>query len=436
LRPHIFRTHDFGKTWQETITGIREGDFVRTVREDPVRKGLLYAGTEQGVYVSFDSGDHWQALRLNMPVVAVHDLAIEQDDLVAATYGRSFWILDDVTPLRQMDTRAGASGAHLFAPRTAIRVRRDENQDTALPPEVPVGKNPPDGAILNYVLPANSAGEIQLEIYDADEKLVRSFSSASAPKDPEETPFVAEYWIGHPQALSRTAGMHRFIWNLRYPDPRAMHTQSPYNYPIAAIVGSTPLPPQGPLVLPGKYEVRLKAGGQVIRQALEVKMDPRVVMARNELQSSVELQLKISALLGKNFDGYQQTKELRARLAELMKRPKEDPDASAAGALDAKVAALEGEATPILETPKTASFMAVNDTLTALMALVDGADFAPSEESFVAYRRICKGSNEALAGWQELKNKDVAALNTLLGKSNLAVLPAVPNLAADEACGN
>jgi hypothetical protein len=436
LKPHIFRTRDFGQTWQETVRGIREMDFVRTVREDPVRKGLLYAGTEMGVYVSFDEGEDWQSLRLNMPVVAIHDLAIEQDDLVAATYGRSFWILDDVTPLRQMDARAASSVAHLFMPRTAIRVRRDENQDTPLPPEVPAGKNPPDGAILNYFLPANSGGEIQLEIYDAEEKLVRSFSSVAALKEPEETPFVAEYWIGHPQALSKAAGMHRFVWNLRYADPQAMHPQSPYNYPIAAIVGSTPLPPQGPLVMSGKYEVRLKAGGQTFRQPLEVKMDPRVVAPRNELQSSLELQLKISALLGKNFEDYQQTKAVRARLAELMKRPKEDPVAVAASALDAKVAAVAGEATPILETPKTASFNAVNDTLTALMALVDGADFAPSEESFAAYRRICKGSSEAVAAWQELKNKDVAALSTLLGKNNLPSMPEVPDLPPDPDCGN
>jgi photosystem II stability/assembly factor-like uncharacterized protein len=436
LRPHIFRTRDFGKTWQETVSGIREGDFVRTVREDPVRKGLLYAGTEQGVYVSFDDGDHWQSLRLNMPIVAIHDLAVEQDDLVAATYGRSFWILDDVTPLRQMEARMGSSGAHLFAPRTAIRVRRDENQDTPLPPEVPAGKNPPDGAILNYVLPANFSGEVQLEIYEGNEKLVNSYSSAGAAKEPEEKPFVAEYWIAHPQAPSKAAGMHRFVWNLRYGDPRAMHPQSPYNYPIAAIVGATPLPPQGPLVLPGKYEVRLKAGGQVLRQPIEVKMDPRVTVARNELQSSLELQLKISALLSKNYDGYQQIKELRKRLAELTNRPKEDPLAAAATVLDAKVAALEGEATPILETPKSASFMAMNDALTALMAMVDGADFAPSEESFAAYRRICKGSNEALVGWQELKNKDVAALNNLLSKGNLRALPDDPNLPAEAACGD
>src|SRR2546428_9083708 len=201
--------------------------------------------------------------------------------------------------------------------------------------------------------------------------------------------------------------MHRFVWDLPYPAPRAMHPQSPYNYPIAAIGGSPPLPPQGPLVLPGKYEVRLKAGGQVFRQPLEVKMDPRVAAVRNELQSSLELQLKISALLGKSFEGYQQAKELRVRLAELMKRPKEDPVAVAASALDAKIAALAGEATPILETPKTASFMAVNDALTAPMAPVDGADFAPSEESVAAYRRIGKGSNEALPACQEFNNKQV-----------------------------
>ena len=435
LRPHIFRTRDYGDSWQEIVSGIGENHFARTVREDAVRKGLLYAGTEKGVYVSFDDGDHWQSLRLNMPVVSIHDLAIEQDDLVAATYGRSFWILDDVTPLRQVNRGMASGGAHLFAPSTAIRVRRDENQDTPLPPEVPAGKNPPDGAIIDYFLPQNFSGDVQVEIRDEGGNLVHSYSSAPIPKE-GELPYVAEYWIAHPQMPSKAPGMHRFVWNLRYSDPRAMHPQSPYNYPIAAIVGSTPLPPQGPLVLPGKYEVRLKASGQVLRQPLEVKMDPRVTVARNELLSSLELQLKISALLGKNFDGYQQTKELRKRLADLIKRPKEDPVAVAASALDVKAATLQGEATPILEAPKTTSFMAVNDTLTALMALVDGADFAPSEESFAAYRRICKGENEALANWQELKNKNLAALNVLLGKSNVPALPEFPNLAVEAECGN
>jgi len=435
LRPHIFRTRDFGQSWQETVNGIRDKDFVHTVREDRTRKGLLYAGTEQGVYVSFDDGERWQSLRLNMPVVAVHDLAVEQHDLIAATYGRSFWILDDVTPLHQIDARTAGSGTRLFAPRTAIRVRRDENQDTPLPPEIPAGKNPPDGTILNYFLPANASGDVQLEIYDANEKLVRSFSSATVPKALEEVPFVAQYWIAPPELLSKAPGMHRFVWNLRYPDPPAVHTQSPYNYPIAAIVGGTPLPPEGPLVLPGRYEVRLKAGGQIFRQPLEVKMDPRVNTARNELESSLDLQLKISALLGRNFAGYSQTKELRTRLAALMKRPKEDTIGNAARALHAKAAAIEGIATPILETPESASFMTVNDGLTALMALVDGADFAPSEASFTAYRRMCKGLNETLAQWQDLKNKEVSALNALLEKNKLDVVPESADL-ADASCGN
>src|SRR5205085_2337400 len=293
-----------------------------------------------------------------MPVVSIHDLAIEQDDLVAATYGRSFWILDDVTPLRQISTGMAARAAHLFAPRTAIRVRRDENQDTPLPPEVPAGNNPPDGAIINYYLAPNFSGEVQVEIRDASGNRIHSYSSAPIPKEEGELPFVAEYWLAHPQPLSKSPGMHRFAWNLRYTDPQAVHAQSPYNYPIAAIVGSTPLPPEGPLVLPGPYKVRLTAG------------------------------------------------------------------------------ALEGEATPLLETPKGMSLMAVNDSLTALMALVDGADFAPSEQSFAAFRRVCQGWKEEIADWRELKIKDVEALNTLLGKNNLAPVASMPAVAADISCGN
>ena len=251
---------------------------------------------------------------------------------------------------------------------------------------------------------------------------------------------MAEYWIAHPQPLLKAPGMHRLVWNLRYTNPPAVHVQSPYNYPIAAIAGSTPLPPEGPLALPGKYEVQLKAGGQILRQPLEVKMDPRVNAPRNELESALELQLKISAVLGRNHEAYQQVKHVRTRLAELMKRPKGDPVATAAMALNAKATTLAGESEPISdsETSKTetVSLMAVNESLTALMALVDGADFAPSEESFAAFRRVCKGWKEALGTWQELKNKDLEALNVLLGKNNLGTILSAPAVAADAACGN
>src|SRR5713101_7829297 len=434
LKPHIFRTRDFGQTWQETVNGIRGGDFARAVREDPVRKGLLFAGTETAVYVSFDDGERWQSLRLNMPVVAIHDLAIEQDDLVAASYGRSFWILDDISPLRELPSGLSVAEPHLFSPRAAMRIRRDENQDTPLPPEIPAGKNPPDGAILHYFLPSAPSDDIRLEIYDQEGKLVRGYSSAPLPRTDEETPYVAEYWIAHPERLSKEPGMHRFVWDLRYADPPAVHTQSPYNYPIAAIVGSTPLPPQGPLALPGKYEVMLSISGQTYRQSFEVKVDPRVSFARNGLQSALQLQLKISDALGRNFAAYRQVKELRTRLAELAKRPSGDAVAAAAAALDKKAGDLAGESVAILETPTTGSFLTVNDSLTALIALMDGADIGPSQAETAAYQNLCETLNKTLDEWNSLKGKDVGALNVLLTESKLAKLPDFPTPAGGAGC--
>jgi photosystem II stability/assembly factor-like uncharacterized protein len=435
LSPHLLQTHDFGQTWQETVNGIRDGDFVRAVREDPTRKNLLYAATEQGVYVSFDSGGHWQSLRLNMPMVAVHDLAIEQGDLIAATYGRSFWILDDISTLRQIDPQSPPAQATLFAPRPAIRVRRDENQDTPLPPEIPAGKNPPDGAILNYFLPSATTTDIQLEIYDQDEKLIRSYSSAPLPETHEQPLQVAEYWVAHPEPLAKEPGMHRFVWDMRYPDPQAVHVQTPYNYPMGAIVGETPLPPQGPMVLPGKYEVRLTVGGQTYRQPLEVKMDPRVNYARNKLESALALELKISAALGQNFAGYQQVKDLRSRLAEFTKRQAGDPVATAAAQLDSKADAILGESVSPFDTPKGSSFMIVNDNLVALIALVDSADFAPSEASFAALQKVCGGMAETFGEWEQLKTKDLPAFRKVVDSQKPGAIPDYPAIASDPNCG-
>jgi photosystem II stability/assembly factor-like uncharacterized protein len=433
LRPHILQTHDFGQTWQETVAGIPENGVVRSVREDPVKKDLLYAATEQGVYFSLDRGAHWQALRLNMPMVAIHDLAIEQDDLVAATYGRSFWILDDLSPLRQIGSEFSTAQASLFAPRAAIRVRRDEAQDTPLPPELPAGQNPPDGAILNYFLPAGAAGDVRIEIYDQDDKLVRGYSSAPLPETHEQPLQIAEYWIAHPAPLDKTPGMHRFAWDLRYPPPQAVHVQTPYNYPSAAIVGATPLPPLGPLALPGKYEVRMTVAGQTYRQPLEVKMDPRVHSVRSDLKSSLMLQMRISDTLGRNTSAYLQVKDLRARLKDFSKRPGQDPAAVAAAQLDTKAAALQGESITIFDTPKN-SFITVNDSLVSLIALVDGADFAPSEESFAAEQRMCVSMNAALDEWQQLKAKDLVTFNQVLEQQKVSPIPSYPEVAADASC--
>ncbi len=278
LRPHIFRTHDGGASWKEIVSGIPDGEIVNAVREDPVRKGLLFAGTERAVYFSADDGEHWQSLRLNMPATSIRDLVLHDNDIVVGTHGRSFWILDDMGPIRQLAESANR-GARLFAPRPTWRFRRNKNTDTPLPPEEPAGKNPPDGAIIDYWLPADAKGPVTLEILDSRGVSIRKFASTDvAPAIPTDL-VIPTYWIRPVQILSSKAGSHRFIWDLHYPPPAANR----FDYPISAIVGETPLEPMGPAVTPGKYTVRLVADGRTFTQPLSVKMDPRVHMTSADL---------------------------------------------------------------------------------------------------------------------------------------------------------
>ncbi|HKW45230.1 MAG TPA: hypothetical protein VJN22_06185, partial [Candidatus Eremiobacteraceae bacterium] len=235
LRPYVYRTRDGGKHWQLMVDGLADNASVNTVREDPVRRGLLYAGTERAVYVSFDDGERWQSLQLNLPATSMRDLTVHGDDLVVGTHGRSFWILDDLTPLRQVTSAALSAPALLFQPQTAIRVQRNQNTDTPLPPEVPAGQNPPDGAILDYYLPTAASGPVTLAIYDASGKLVRRFSSDEQLHVPTEGLRVPTYWVRQPQQLSAAAGMHRFVWDLHYPPPAA----TSFDYPISAIYQDT-----------------------------------------------------------------------------------------------------------------------------------------------------------------------------------------------------
>ncbi len=435
-KPHIYRTHDFGATWEETVKGIKSNDFIRVVREDPVRKGLLFAGAETGVYVSLDDGENWESLTLNLPAVSVRDLAIQQGDLVAATHGRSFWILDDITPFRQMNAENLASAGYLFAPRTAIRIRRDENQNTPLPPEIPAGQNPPDGATIYYRLKDAPAGEVTLEIHDARGALVRRYSSSDPLMKPKEEPYVAAYWLAQPVALSKAAGMHRFVWDLRYTSPAAIHEQSPYNYPISAIVGATPAEPQGPLVVPGKYEARLSAGGQTYSQWFDVKMDPRVKYRRNELESQRDLELKMSAALEVNHAAYEQVKDLRSRLADVEKGAGDEAVKKAAAELDAKATGLEGGApSDFTEARKGVSFKAINEALTAQLGLADLADFGPTAQMESAYEAVCGQLGTALKQWKAMQASELAGLNSQLASHSMPGLPAPPALPAGaEAC--
>jgi len=267
LKPHIYRTHDGGARWTETVRGLPDGP-VNAVREDPVRKGLLFAATELAVFVSFNDGGDWQPLRQNMPATSIRDLVVHGDDLVVGTHGRGFWILDDISPLRDMTAET-----NLYEPRPTFRYPRNENTDTPLPPEEPAGKNPPDGAIFYYNLKSASAAPIALEILDNTGKLVRRFSSEDKPDPPDPAINVPDYWIRPFQPLSTAAGMHRFVWDL-HAAPAGGGRRRGGEYPISAIYQDTP-GPQGEWMPAGNYTVKLTVDGHTYTRVLTVKPDPR-----------------------------------------------------------------------------------------------------------------------------------------------------------------
>jgi hypothetical protein len=339
-RPHIYRTHDGGTTWQEIVRGLPD-EPINVVREDPQRPGLLFCGSERAVYVSFNDGDNWQPLRLNMPASSIRDLVIKDDDIVVGTHGRSFWILDDITPLRQISDPIASSDAFLFKPQQAYRVRWNMNTDTPLPPEEPAGKNPPDGAILNYYLKSAASGPVMLEVFDSGGKLVRRFSSADKP-DPieaiEKEVNIPPYWIRRPQLLSAEAGMQRFVWDLHYAPPEG---QRP-DYPIAAVYGDTARHPLGPWVLPGSYAVKLTVNGHTYTELLTVKIDPRVKTAAEGLAQQHAIAMKCYDGLSQVRDALNELRKLRSQLKDLTARAGQGAVVDAIAALDKKAAALEG----------------------------------------------------------------------------------------------
>ncbi|MGH9480881.1 MAG: WD40/YVTN/BNR-like repeat-containing protein [Terriglobales bacterium] len=308
--PYIFRTRDGGASWQPAIGGLPADDFVRVVRADPKRAGLLYAGTEHGVFVSFDHGNAWQPLQLNLPPASVRDLAVHGDDLVAATYGRALWILDDLTPLRQLDAGVGAA-VTLFRPETAIRTQPDVNYDTPFPPEMPTGTNPPAGAIVDYDL-AGSARSVALGVYDSGGHLIRRLTNVEPPPQPAPQLDIPNYWLARPQPLPSGAGMHRVAWDLRYDAPPAFETSQP----IAALLHDTPTDPRGPFVVPGTYELRLTVDGQTYRQPLRVVEDPRITTSPAGLGAQRDLALAIAAGMRASYAG--KLTALNTRLGSLL----------------------------------------------------------------------------------------------------------------------
>jgi photosystem II stability/assembly factor-like uncharacterized protein len=298
LRPHIYRTTDAGKSWTEITRGLPDGGIVNAVREDTQRRGLLYAGTEQSVYVSFDNGGNWQSLRLNLPATSIRDLVVKDDDLVVGTHGRSFWILDNLTPLRQIDRLGEKTAAILFTPQTAWRYRRSLNTDTPIPPEEPMGENPPDGAIIDYWLKSD-ARTVSIEIRDQNGAVVRRYHSDDrpVPLDPRTLAYP-EYWVRPARQLATGAGMHRFVWDLHYPAPEGF----PRSLPISAIYRNTPSLPEGPLAHPGEYSVTLTVDGKSQTTRLKLKMDPRVSTPAEGLAQQFRLSIETWQALAKTHD--------------------------------------------------------------------------------------------------------------------------------------
>ena len=418
LRPYVYRTRDGGKTWQQITSGLPQNSPVNVVRADPVKGGLLYAGTENAVWVSFDDGERWQSLQLNLPPTSMRDLWVHENDLVVATHGRSFWILDDVSPLRQLDSAASGGSVHLFSPAVAYRVRRDTNTDTPLPPDEPAGQNPPDGAIIDYVLSKN-AGNLKIEILDSQGKVVRRYSSTDQPEQTQEQlqkQLIPLYWLRPHRTLSAEPGMHRWIWDLRYAPP----TSSRHEYPIAAVPRDTPRYPVGPLVLPGSYKIRLTADGQVLEAPLTIRMDPRVKTSEAGLQAELHLETRIASAVSESSEAVLQAISLQEQLQS---------DAAKAGgsarnsieALEKKLsevlggdAAKPGEAGPTLN--------AVNSDLLSLYKEVEKADAEPTIAQEQAYERLQDQLRPALEKWEEFRRNRLPEGNRRLRGAGLPEL--------------
>ena len=426
--PYVALTHDYGNTWKKIITGFPADEMVRVVREDPKRKGLLYAGTDTGVFISWDDGERWQSLSLNLPATPVTDLEVHGNDLVISTFGRGLWILDNISPLRDLKSGSTAD-VQLLPPATGMLVRWDNYQDTPYPIETPAGQNPPDGAMIDYFLKTATNDDLTLTIYDEKGGKIAGFSSKTKADDlpPANAP---EYWFASPTAVSKLPGLNRFVWELRYPPPAAL----PYGYygglleyteyTLAdhTIPGLTPrVMLRGPRIVLGKYSVELRSGGQTLRQALTVDIDPRVKASSQDLVQQRDLGLKIVRGMQSSYDSYRQAAALQTALAE-HKEILQDGDAKAKDTIEdinKRIEALE-------KGTKTApGFGPVNRDLGRLLFSVESADMRPGQTVQEAVQQLCDVLSGDLMTWQKLNDQDIALLNAKAGKGNAAPLPRI-----------
>ncbi len=390
LRPHIYRTQDGGRTWHEIVQGIPDGAATNVVREDVKRKGLLFAGTERAVYVSFDDGEHWQSLRINMPATSIRDLLIKDDDLVAATHGRGFWILDDIAPLREWSDPVFQAPAHLFRPQTAMRVRWNTNTDTPLPPDVPAGKNPPDGAVIDYFVGAGSGGgEVVLEILDRAGHVVRRYSSNDPIAEIDPRLAIPRYWVRPPLHLANDNGFHRFLWDMHYTPLPEKHDE----FPMQAVFEDTAPATDSPWVMPGNYTVRLTVAGTSYTQPLAIAMDPRVRTPASGLSQQFSLSKQI-------YDDLLASEKTLDEIRAFRTQHQDQAD------LEKKVRDLEGEQSgrvPRRGAPGPDTFASVNGTLTALLQALQEADVAPTTQMIAAVADRRAALHKLMTRWNELR---------------------------------
>ena len=426
LKPYVYKTSDYGKTWARIASGIPDGAFVRAVREDPKKKGLLYAGTERGVFVSFDDGSHWRSLQLNLPITPIHDLVVKNSDLVLATHGRSFWILDDVSPLRQFADSVAGEDVHLYQPAAAYRIHAGEAPRRA----VFAGKNPPIGAVIYFNLKAAAKQEVKIEILDAAGNVIRDYSSKKyetldEPPDPDDKKQEKE--------IKPEAGMNRFVWDLHYGEANRVPDYYLWEYNEGS---------RGPLALPGNYQVRLTADGKTRTAPLEVKPDPRVNVSQGDLEKQFKLLLGVRDELTRVYDAVNQIQDLREQVTGLKKRL--GPGASksvidAAGALDARLIAVRDPFINLKISANEDSLAyppGLDAKLAYLAMTVAGfADSAPTESQAQEFDRLKKQAEEFLAQWNQVRDTDVAALQKLAAEQGIHAIY-VPDVKSERVQGS
>ena len=421
LRPYIYKTSDYGRSWTKLTNGIADGSFVRVVREDPKKRGLLYAGTENGVYVSFNDGAEWKSLKLNLPTTPVHDLVVKDNDLVVATHGRAFWILDDISPLRQFTDDTAKKDVHLYTPDTAYRIQAGEPGEHH--PSKRTGLNPPAGAVIYYYLKdAPKAGtETKLEILDSSGKLIRRYSSAET--EPLDEPLGPDDKKPEKE-IKPDAGLNRFVWDLRYEEAHRIPGYYLWEYNVGA---------KGPVAAPGQYQVRLTVGTDSQVVPLEVKLDPRVKVDQADLAQQFSLLAQTHEALNRVYDAVNQIQDVRSQVAGLKRRLPQNAStktiSTSADDLEKKLVAVRDQLVnlTISANEDSLAYPPQIDAKLAFLAIgVGSADSAPTEAEQVEFEKLKRESGELLSRWDDLQRRDLAAFQKLTAEGSLSTVVVPP----------